>query len=263
MPNTATQLRQDTSHVLENETEFLDQKLKKYVRHRLRTLGRHRIGGESTGDIANATWARVLPQTPFLEGCTGVRVSYLKKTANNYIRNLVRTESQRPKALHKNWDKVLINHTAVRAEDVWDHIAIMLGALETGDRRSLVAPVFRRFNPDETTRDFIYAVWRLLYVAWCDIGGGDHAHRCHQCRYRWHRCWRYSHWHGSSGCCHPICQGMRHFASHAPSIGVADALKDSVGLVLSQVSTNVATCKGEKHERHCCCSDCCCCCCNC
>lgn len=263
MLNTAPQheIDRDTPQPIEHEAGLLDVKLKKYIRHRLKSLGLRRIDGETPNDIANATWVRALPQTSFIDGCTGVRISYLKTTANRYILNLVRTESQRPKALQKNWDKVLVNHTAVRAEDVWDHIAMLLGDADSGERQ-LAAHGLRRFNPDKASRDFVHTIWRVLWVAWRDIGGGDIPRRCHRCRYYWHRRpWYF--WRRHHDCCHPVCEGMRRFATDAPSLGVAAALQESVGFVLSQVSMNVATCKGDKNDRDYRCSDCCCCCCNC
>ncbi|MEM8944771.1 MAG: hypothetical protein AAGD11_06260 [Planctomycetota bacterium] len=107
----------------EVEAEILDDKLRSYVHYKMKKIGRRVIHGETADDISNTAWSKSLSKPPFLLGKFPVRLAYLKTTANRHMMNLLRSSDRRPEALKENWDKVIINHTAVLAADVADRLA--------------------------------------------------------------------------------------------------------------------------------------------
>lgn len=113
---------------LEEEALLLDERLDRYVRHRLWQLDRKFLDVEDAGDIKNSSWLNALKQPAFRLGCTGVRVTYLRTTAHRHILNLIRKDEQRAVGLKRSWDKAMNGWCVVHARDVWDHIAFLFGA---------------------------------------------------------------------------------------------------------------------------------------
>jgi hypothetical protein len=148
-------LMNDDKPLNELEAETLNRLITARVSRRFWNAGRHTVRAEATietfgvADVVNEAWSRCLDRPAFrLFPAMQQRYGYLHSAANHVISNRFRMESQREKALTKNWSKPLVYGSAVRACDVWDTIADVLTGGDRGGSMGFMSygPYVSRFS---------------------------------------------------------------------------------------------------------------------
>lgn len=244
------------------EAPLLDERLGIFVRGRLTAWNCKQLNGEDEGDIRNTSWEKSLPQPIFHASCTHARIQYLRTTADRHMSNLIRSERQRSNGLKAAWDKVLLNRTAVRAEDVWDHIATILG--RGGDDQGVAHRHMPRMFPGFSSRIptdtevRVYAFRALAYLWGDEYPYSACRHHCWCPTCSGHRCSLTAphHWRDSS-CEHPVCAAMRLFENLNGQVNTSEALQEAAKFVHAQVSLRVAQSQGDPHDRDSGCCRCC------